>query len=468
LENYVEMVKVNLVLVLTVLGAVIYSGGLHSQVILDADGEGETYELINSVLAPNGDVVEVPDCAHPDFGRHIDEVYDSILEAFVFRLHMHVTPDNDRCINFDRQRNEIKTYDQSPDSLLGVIGEAFEYKWKFKIDSNFQSSSSFTHLHQLKAVGGPEDGMPLITLTTRKGSPDNLELRYAAATSQSTIKKVGLYPFKGTWLEATELVNYGEQGTYSIKIVKIDTEEVLFDYSNSSIRMWKTDTRFIRPKWGIYRSLNNTGSLRDEMLYFANFGIKETAAVIVEDTISPTVALSTLAPEPIIDSFDITIAFSEPVNGFGENDLTVTNGAVVLGSLTTSDGSIFMATIVPAATGNVILSVNEGVAVDEAGNNNEAADELIVAAVLASNIDGFSFDDYKIYPNPVVGILNVVTHDTIQTTKMTLFDQVGRTVFYNTFTTNEFSLAMNDYKKGIYIVRLQLLQKLSYSKIVIE
>ena len=57
-----------------------------SQVILSADGPGDTYELINSVLAPGGNVVEVPDCAHPEFGRHIDEAYDSILNENVFKI----------------------------------------------------------------------------------------------------------------------------------------------------------------------------------------------------------------------------------------------------------------------------------------------------------------------------------------------------------------------------------------------
>ena len=38
--------------------------------VLSADGPGDTYELINSVLAPGYDVTEPPDCAHTGFGRH--------------------------------------------------------------------------------------------------------------------------------------------------------------------------------------------------------------------------------------------------------------------------------------------------------------------------------------------------------------------------------------------------------------
>ena len=109
---------------------------------------------------------------------------------------MHVTPDNDRCINTDRQRNEIKSYDKSPDNLLGVEGEEVVYKWKFKLDENLQVSSSFTHVHQLKSVGGNLESMPMYTLTLRKSNPDRLELRYAETDSQITLTQTDLAPLK--------------------------------------------------------------------------------------------------------------------------------------------------------------------------------------------------------------------------------------------------------------------------------
>lgn len=248
---------------------------LNAQVILNADGPGDTYELINSVLAPGYNVIEVPDCAHSEFGRHIDEVYDSILEKYVFRFHIHVEPDNDRCINFDRQRNEIKSYDKSPANLKAVDGETVLYKWRFKIDTGFQSSSSFTHLHQIKAVGGTEESMPLITLTARKGNPDKLEIRYAKNTSQTTIKSAPLDPFKGNWVEVEELIYYGEEGRYSLNINLVSDSTNLISYSNDNIRMWKTGASFLRPKWGIYRSLNYPEHLRDEMVYFSDILVEE-------------------------------------------------------------------------------------------------------------------------------------------------------------------------------------------------
>ena len=251
------------------------NGLLNGQTILNADGPGNTYELITSILAPGYNPIETPDCSHPGFGRHIEEVWDDALNAYVFAFHIHVNEDDDRCINFDRQRNEIKTYDKSPDSLKGVIGETFIYKWKFKLDMDFQPSNNFTHIHQLKAVGGSESSHPQITLTPRAGSPEELELRYAQNQSSVVIGTADLSLFKGEWVEATEIVTYGEPGVYQISLVNVNTGNTLFYYSNNSIRMWKTDAEFIRPKWGIYRGLNSSQLLRDEIVYFADFYIEE-------------------------------------------------------------------------------------------------------------------------------------------------------------------------------------------------
>lgn len=250
-----------------------------SQVTLDANGPGNTYEEITAVLAPGYDPVEEPDCNHSSFGRHIDEIFDADLNTNVFRFFMHVTPDNDRCINTDRQRNEIKSYDKSPDNLLGVEDEEVVYKWKFKLDENLQVSSSFTHVHQLKSVGGNLESMPMYTLTLRKSTPDRLELRYAETDAQITLKQTDLSPLKGVWLEVEETITYGTSGAYSIEIKKVSDDSVLFDYTNNSIINWRTGADFVRPKWGIYRSLNSSQDLRDEEVLFANFSVQELSSL---------------------------------------------------------------------------------------------------------------------------------------------------------------------------------------------
>ena len=243
--------------------------------LLAADGPGGTYDLITSKLAPGYNPIETPDCNHEAFGDHIDEIYDQALEANVFRFHIHVTPDNDRCIKFDRQRNEIKTYNQSPENLLGRENETVTYSWKFKLQEGFQSSPKFTHLHQLKSVGGDYSSMPMYTLTTRKSSPDRLELRYAEVDQQITLKQTDLAPLINRWISVRETVLYRNNGSYTIELVDTATEEVLFTYTNDNIVNWREGGEFVRPKWGIYRSLNYPEDLRDEALLFADFNIIE-------------------------------------------------------------------------------------------------------------------------------------------------------------------------------------------------
>ncbi len=245
-------------------------------VTLNADGPGSTYELINSVLAPGYDVVEHPECVHPGFGRHIAEVWDAELGAYVFEFYSHVLEDNDRCINFDRQRVEIKTYDQSPANLKGTLGETITYKWRFKLAAGFQPSTSFTHIHQIKPVNG-DDGNPLFTLTPRKGTPNKMELIHNNVTK---VAIVNLSLFDNVWVEATQIIKVGANGTYSMDIRRVSDNVSILSYSNSDIMTIRPDNDFIRPKWGIYRSLNNSVNLRDDSIRFNAFSIEELAVVL--------------------------------------------------------------------------------------------------------------------------------------------------------------------------------------------
>lgn len=263
--------------------AIFTNATLCAQVVLNANGPGNTYEEINNVLAPAYNVVEVPDCNHTKFGRHIDEIFDKQLNTNVFRFHAHKIPDNDRCKKFDRQRVEIKTYSKSPDNLKAIQGETVEYKWKFKLDKNFQPSSGFTHIHQIKSVGGPFASIPMITLTLRKATKDRLELRHTSTKDQSTIAKIDLSLLKGHWVEVTELIKYGDSGSYSIKIKRVSNEKILLNYFNNSIDTWQNGANFARQKWGIYRSLNSPDDLRDEEVLFANFSIEEINSLSVDD-----------------------------------------------------------------------------------------------------------------------------------------------------------------------------------------
>ena len=67
----------------------------------------------------------------------------------------------------------------------------------------------------------------------------------------------------------------GANGKYSISIKKVKNGQELLAVSNEDIMTIRPDNDFIRPKWGIYRSLKKAEDLRDEAVRFNDFSIEE-------------------------------------------------------------------------------------------------------------------------------------------------------------------------------------------------
>ena len=87
------------------------------------------------------------------------------------------------------------------------------------------------------------------------------------------------------------------------------------------------------------------------------------------DTREPTATISGPAG-PIYAAFDVQIAFTEDVTGFGANDIAVANATV---DRITGTGADYTARLTPSSTGTVTVDIVQGAAQDAAGNNSEAA-----------------------------------------------------------------------------------------------
>jgi hypothetical protein len=287
---------------------------LFAQAILTADGHTAAYTQFQNVL---GVQPENPDCSHPSFGPHITQTTDNVLGVPVFVFNMHVTPDNDRCINTDRQRLEAKTDTGSPDALKGFDGDTMTYQWKFRLPAGFRSSSHFTHIHQIKGGLQPAaSGAPVITLTTRAGSPDQLQLIYQTG---AVLAHADLTPFFDTWVVVTERVKVSTSGTYSIVIKALNGGQTLLSYSNGNINMFPTQTGagFIRPKWGIYRSLLEASALRDEQMHFNDFCVAKAPLACPGGQPTPNFTLSTSGSQTVTAGSAATYtATVTPSNGF--------------------------------------------------------------------------------------------------------------------------------------------------------
>ena len=266
----------------------------HHELVSDGPNNGlDSYTLIRTAFGEKA--IESPDLYESNHTEtlHIIEDEDDIVGPhFVFFSHLNDDSDRDKG-KTDRQRNEIKIYDRSNPELMGFKGDTMHYRWKFKIDDDFEFSKNFTHFFQIKAKnvskkrnknGG--DSYPMITFTVADiGSDENqFQLRYSSGTdkqgnkasSEKLIRKdVSL--LSGKWIEFFVQITYKEKGNLLLIAKDIETGEILIEFQQDKLDLWRGEGKgdFARPKWGIYRSLKNRESLRDdeEIALFADFSI---------------------------------------------------------------------------------------------------------------------------------------------------------------------------------------------------
>ncbi|MEM1175053.1 MAG: hypothetical protein AAGI27_09585 [Pseudomonadota bacterium] len=253
---------------------------------LDADGPMVGLDAYDLIRAFGGDRVpgpiEAPDLYavnHPGV-RHIYEETDSeVGDHFVFIIHRDIDIDRDRVDIDDRQRNEIKTYDQSEEAVKGFENETFVYRWKFKVNADMDVSTRFTHFFQLKAVGG-DDSQPILTISgAERGGEDGIEVRHSPLQETTLLARTDWSLVTGEWLEAYCRAAFSDTGELRFIVTRLRDDEVIFDIDVSDLDLWRgTDaSHFVRPKWGIYRSLLDLGNLRpdEEVVRFANFSVQE-------------------------------------------------------------------------------------------------------------------------------------------------------------------------------------------------
>jgi hypothetical protein len=246
-------------------------------VSLDSDGSGgeEAYALVRKAFGYSS--LECPDLFpdnHAGF-PHIREDTDSeVGPHFVFLMHRDLDKDRDTCPGeCDRQRNEIKGYDTSPEAMKGREGETMTVGWMMKVGEGMAVSHSWTHFFQLKAVGG-DDGQPLVTLSAaRRGSDDYLEVRHCSSSVYDVLARTPWAPVRGKWLRVECRAAFREEGSLRFMVTALDGTAVL-KVEDNRLRMWRGND-FVRPKWGIYRGLKDREELRpdEETVRFAAFRI---------------------------------------------------------------------------------------------------------------------------------------------------------------------------------------------------
>ena len=205
-----------------------------------------------------------------------------------FGFYLHRDKDGDRNRVWpkgkERQRNEIKGYQGSPQTLKSSRGEVTRYHWFLKVNESFAVTKNFCHFFQLKAVGGEHASDPVATLSgaVYRGKPQ-LELRWWTKNGSQRMHIADWRDCRGRWLECECILLPESKGRLRFSIRSQDPS-IRFARDLAGFPTWRTGFDFIRPKWGIYRSLANKGDIPNEQdsVRIANLSIAKLVSFPVQ------------------------------------------------------------------------------------------------------------------------------------------------------------------------------------------
>jgi hypothetical protein len=191
--------------------------------------------------------------SHPDV-KHIKVDGDNI------RFDMHL---RDRDTSTDRQRNEAVGMRQGGKQINMRDGETWKMSWELFIPSALRATSSFTHIHQLKMPGTGSAPIFVMSLRLRGGTPT---IETQVAHKGVHVGHTNLAPLQNKWIRTEFEYRIGNSGR--VRWVLRDGSRTVIDVTRSGVDMFMEDR--VRPKWGIYRSLNDKANLRDCHLLLRN------------------------------------------------------------------------------------------------------------------------------------------------------------------------------------------------------
>ncbi|WP_180336414.1 Ig-like domain-containing protein [Pontibacter ramchanderi] len=108
-----------------------------------------------------------------------------------------------------------------------------------------------------------------------------------------------------------------------------------------------------------------------------NLNLASEQLIRLYDTTRPAVAVATAITSPVNTAFTARFTFSESVESFDLNNITVANGSV--SNLIKESATVYTALVTPSANGVVTVSVAENVTRDAFGNGNLASNQLQVS-----------------------------------------------------------------------------------------
>jgi hypothetical protein len=180
--------------------------------------------------------------------------------------------DRDSTGGGDRQRTESKGMVAGGSTLKMHDGETWTISYEMYMPSTLHGTSRFTHIFQLKTPA-TNDG-PWVTLDLgRSGSTEKLRARAYLTSGAPDIAATNLSPLRDKWISVQWTFKIGSKGTAGF-VARNGTGSSAPVVASGSLSNVKIPAQgdYVRPKWGIYRSVESASSdIIDTHLLFRNY-----------------------------------------------------------------------------------------------------------------------------------------------------------------------------------------------------
>jgi hypothetical protein len=161
----------------------------------------------------------------------------------------------------DRQRNEVKGMHTGGKDLDLVPGQTWRLDWSLYLPSSVHGTDHFTHIMQLKIPGN--GSAPLFTVDLTQPSAGAAKIQLKVFAEGKVVGSHDLAPLQNAWITSSVTIHVGAGPAGSVGWLLRDQHGVtLVDNTVSNVGTYlaNPDGR-VRPKWGIYRSLDSDHSL---------------------------------------------------------------------------------------------------------------------------------------------------------------------------------------------------------------
>jgi chitin-binding protein len=173
-----------------------------------------------------------------------------------YRFDMHMV---DRDSYDDRQRQEVAGMRTGGANVVLLEGETWRFTYSMFIPATLKATTTFTHIMQTKMPGQGTSPVTVMSLRRKSGVE---KIEFKVFEGNVLVGDTDLAPLRDRWIDTEVEIKVGDGTSGRVRWVLRNGGTTVLDRTKSGVDTFLGDR--LRPKWGIYRSLDDTsGSLQD-------------------------------------------------------------------------------------------------------------------------------------------------------------------------------------------------------------